>query len=101
MRPLPLASGCPTPLCKARNERDTQPKKTVDITPTWGEWGRVYQRLIRSSQHRDLAIKELTPDFARTMAAAEALKTIHAGLTDEQKATVKRVIAAELEKQGF
>lgn len=71
---------------------------TVDITPTWGEWGRVYRSLAESGECH--AIKELASDFAWGMAAAQALKTIRATLTEEQKAAVSRVIADELKKQG-
>lgn len=37
--------------------------KTIDITPTWGEWANLYRRLAESGEAN--AIRELRQDFAR------------------------------------
>ena len=75
------------------------PVTTVDITPTWGEWGRIYRRYAESGER--LAIKQLAKDFARAMSACEALKAINSSLTPEQRAQVDLTIKVELAKQGF
>jgi len=71
--------------------------KTIDITPTWGEWGNVYARLAESGETR--AVRALRPDLARALAAAQALKTLT--LTEEQTDTVSRILQQELTKQGY
>jgi hypothetical protein len=76
-----------------------QTPNTIDITPTWGEWANIYRLFAESGETR--AVRELRADFAKAMAAAAALNAIHANLTDEQAATVSKVIGAELSKQGF
>jgi len=78
---------------------DTIERVTIDITPTWGEWGNVYRRLAESGETN--AIRHLREDYARAMAAAQALQNIRATLTDEQHAVVAKTLADELTKQGF
>lgn len=71
----------------------------IDITPTWGEWGNTYRTFAESREVK--AIRHLREDFARAMAAAQALKNITALLTDEQATVVAKTMADELTKQGF
>ncbi|WP_374335433.1 hypothetical protein [Methyloversatilis sp.] len=73
--------------------------RTIDLTPTWGEWALLYKRLAESGE--SAAVRHLSPDFARMAASCEALKQISSTLTDEQQATVARVMAEELSKQGY
>lgn len=73
--------------------------KTIDITPTWGEWGNIYSRFAECGETK--AVRELRADFARAMAAAQALKAITDTLTEEQQATVSKAMTAELTKQGY
>lgn len=73
--------------------------ETIDFTPTWGEWANMYRRFAENSQGN--ACRELRPDFANAMAAAQALKEIRATLTAEQAESVSKTIAAELKKQGY
>ena len=71
--------------------------ETIDIAPTWGEWGNVYARLAENGQ--TAAIRYLRRDLARALAAAQALKALP--LTDEQQTLATRVMMEELVKQGF
>jgi hypothetical protein len=71
---------------------------TIDMTPTWGEWGNVYRRFAEGDAGI-AALRPLANDFAKAMAACQALSSID--LTDEQQAIVNRVMRAELVKQGF
>lgn len=71
----------------------------IDITPTWGEWGRLYSALAESGERK--ACRALREDFARAMAAAEVMRELRDTFTDEQAAIVARVLCDELRKQGF
>lgn len=73
--------------------------ETIDITPTWGEWGSVYIRLAESGEVD--VIRHLRPDLARALAAAEALKELMPTLTEEQSVKVSEVLTRELQKQGY
>lgn len=77
----------------------SQTPKTIDITPTWGEWANIYRRFAESGETR--AVRELRADFAKAMAAAAALNAIRSTFTDEQAETVSKTVVAELSKQGF
>ncbi|OIQ72192.1 hypothetical protein GALL_461880 [mine drainage metagenome] len=72
--------------------------ETIDLTPSWGEWGNLYRRFAESGEAK--AIKMLRPDFAKAMASAEAFKAIQKTLSDEQQKIVADVLARELGKQG-
>ena len=73
--------------------------ETIDFTPTWGEWANIYRRFAENGEAK--ACRELRPDFARAMAAAQALKEIRPTLTAAQAESVNKIIAAELKKQGY
>lgn len=73
--------------------------KTIDLTPSWGEWGNVYRRFAESGEVA--AIRHLAPDFARAMSACQALQDIMPSLTDEQQDVVSKMLTRELGKQGF
>ncbi len=73
--------------------------RTIDMTPTWGEFGNIYTRLAESKEVK--AIKGMHSEIARAMAAAQALQAITGTLTKEQSAIVAKTMAAELTKQGF
>lgn len=73
--------------------------KTIDITPTWGEWANLYRRLAESGEAN--AIRELRQDFARAFAAAQALQTIQSRLPDDLNELACKVVADEMKKQGF
>lgn len=75
------------------------PAGTIDITPTWGEWGIIYRRFAESGERK--AITALREDLARAMASCQALNVIGKTLTDEQRAIVSRVIVEELTKAGY
>jgi hypothetical protein len=72
---------------------------TIDLTPTWGEWGNIYRRLAESGERN--AVRGLAADFAKAMAACAALQAIRGTLTDDQHAVVARTMVDELTKQGF
>ena len=86
-----------TPSKTAAVIRATQ---TIDITPTWGEWGNIYRSIAeRSDQGK--ALKHLAPDLARALASCQALNAIRGTLTPAQEGTVAHVLAEELLKQGY
>jgi hypothetical protein len=73
--------------------------RTIDITPTWGEWGGIYARFAESGEIK--AIMGLRHDYARAFSYAQAFTKLLATLTDEQKTLADQIIAAEMTKQGF
>ncbi len=77
----------------------SQTANTIDITPTWGEWANIYRRLAETGETK--AVRELRADFAKAMAAAQALQAITGTLSDEQAGIVAKTMTAELTKQGF
>lgn len=74
--------------------------KEINLTPTWGEVGNVLWRMIESNEQQ--ALKLIRSEFARAMAAAEALKVLmDTPLTEEQKKLVSETLETELKKQGY
>ncbi|WP_019939745.1 hypothetical protein [Bordetella sp. FB-8] len=73
--------------------------RTINLTPTWGEWGNVYRRFAESGERK--AIVALREDFARAMASTQALQNILHTLSDAQQVKVEHTMAEELAKQGF
>ena len=73
--------------------------RTIDMTPTWGEWGNVYARFAESGEVA--AIKDLRRDLARALAGAQALQAINGMLTDAQQSVVNSIMTEELSKQGY
>lgn len=71
---------------------------TIDLTPTWGEWGNVYAQLAESGETK--AVKRLHTDFARAMAACQAFNELQNTLSPEQLAIATATMNAELVKQG-
>lgn len=74
----------------------------IDMTPTWGEWGNIYRRLAEGGA--GAALPPLARDFAKAMAACEALQTLNKSdrpLTAEQNSMVRQAMVAEMSKQGF
>jgi methanogenic corrinoid protein MtbC1 len=73
--------------------------KTIDITPTWGEFGKIYVAMAESKEVK--VIRGLRPEVAKAMAAAEALKVVQTTFTEEQHDLAASIIAKELKKQGY
>lgn len=73
---------------------------TIDLTPTWGEWGNIYRSIAERSDQSE-ALKHLAPDLARALASCQALNAIRGTLTQSQQETVVRVLTEELTKQGY
>lgn len=71
----------------------------IDLTPSWGQWGNIYARFAETGE--TAAVKELRKDFARAMAACQALQELGNTLSDEQKTVIASVMARELAVQGF
>lgn len=71
----------------------------IDVTPTWGEFGRMYVHLAESQEVK--VIRGLRPEVAKAMAAAEALKAVQSTFTEEQHRLASKVMTAELKKQGY
>ncbi|VFR81107.1 hypothetical protein ISE1_2702 [plant metagenome] len=74
------------------------PKRTIDLTPSWGEWANIYRRFAESGQCN--AIKALRKDHARMAAFAAALCAIKHDLPPELSARVDAAYREELAKQG-
>lgn len=70
---------------------------TVDLTPSWGEFGLLYARFAESGERTVVA--KLRHDHAVAMAAAEALKQLEESLSPEQLKLRDQVIARELALQ--
>ncbi|EGQ60818.1 hypothetical protein GGI1_02807 [Acidithiobacillus sp. GGI-221] len=71
----------------------------IDVTPTWGEFGRMYVHLAESQEVK--VIRGLRSEIAKAMAAAEALKAVQGTFTEEQCSLAARVMTNELKKQGY
>lgn len=81
-------------------KNDTPPKiESINITPTWAEVMLIYTRLAESGEKS--AARSLRPEMARVAAAAQALQEILPTLSEEQSATIAKVMAAELSKMGY
>jgi hypothetical protein len=48
--------------------------KTIDMTPTWREWGIMYARLAETGERK--ACAAMRPDLLKALTAAEALSTL-------------------------
>ncbi len=83
----------------SQNNRATPQDVNIDLAPSWGEWGNIYRRFAESGEAK--VIRNLRQDFAKAMAAAEALKAIQKTLSDEHQKIVSDVFVRELGKQGF
>lgn len=73
--------------------------KTIDMTPTWGEWANIYGRLAECGEVK--AVRPLRPDLARACAAAQALQAIQSKLPDDLNELACKIVAEEMKKQGF
>jgi hypothetical protein len=71
----------------------------IDLTPTWGAFGNLYRHF--AEEGNAAALRELRPELAKALAAAQALQAIRATLTDEQAETVAKTLALELARQGY
>ncbi|WP_034637680.1 hypothetical protein, partial [Desulfovibrio cuneatus] len=72
---------------------------TIDLTPTWGEWGNVFFVLAASGDEK--TIHPLRRDLAYALSAAEALKSISNTLTIDQRNQMDATLRVEMQKQGF
>lgn len=73
--------------------------RTIDLTPTWGEWGNIFWRFAECAETK--ALKHLRMDFARAMAGCQAFQVIQGSLGEEQRAIADAAFSAELLKQGI
>ena len=80
--------------------QNEQTPNTIDMTPTWGEWGRTAKWFLQ--QGDTAALLRLWPDIARALAGMEALKALQKqDLTLAQLETIQGVMCLELFKQGI
>jgi len=70
---------------------------TIDLTPSWGDFGLLYARLAESGEREALA--RLRPDLAKAAAAAQALLELGDSLTQEQSKQRDAIMRRELAKQ--
>lgn len=80
----------------AASERDV---RTIDLTPTWGEIGKLVCTLVKSSEQA--ALETIWPEAARAFALAAGLKAIYDELPAELKAKANEVVEVEMNKQGY
>lgn len=73
--------------------------QTIDLTPTWGEIGRIYVRLAESGETK--AAGAMRSEVARAFAASQALLAIQSDLPDDLRERAARVVDEEMAKQGF
>lgn len=73
--------------------------RTIDLTPTWMQFGVIYERLATSGQHK--ALDKLRPELMKAMACAEAMSTVLKELPDELKEKVEGIIRGSLEDVGL
>lgn len=73
--------------------------KTIDLTPTWGEWANIYSRLAECGEME--AVRQLRADLARACAAAQALQAIQTKLPADLNETACQIVEQEMKKQGF
>lgn len=67
---------------------------TIDLTPSWGEVGKLYFRLVESGE--TAAARAMRPDIAKALAAAEALRAVMDTLSEAQMTIVTRTMNDEL-----
>lgn len=72
---------------------------TIDMTPTWGEWGNIYRRFAESGECE--AVRQLRADHARMCAAAQALRNVMDTFDGAQMAITSQTMADELAKAGY
>jgi hypothetical protein len=73
--------------------------RTINVAPTWGEWGKIFYLLAVSGERT--RVEGLRPDFAKAMAVTQAFHAIQDSLTEEQQEKANAVFRAEMAKQGF
>ena len=76
--------------------KPTTTRKTIDITPTWGEIGLLMTRLALSNERA--ALKAGQGEIARAYGMAEALSDVWGDLTEAQRAKAGAIIEAEAAK---
>lgn len=73
--------------------------RTIDVAPTWGEWGNIFYRFAVSGERK--IVESLHPDLAKALSAAQAFSAIQASLDVVQLDEATTVFHAEMAKQGF
>lgn len=72
--------------------------RVIDLTPTWGEIGRLFCNLAKSNEQE--ALRHILPEAARAFALAEGMKAVYDDLPLDLKDKVSNIVSAELKKQG-
>lgn len=72
---------------------------TLHHTPTWGEKGVTYARLVATGETRSLEC--MKRDLANAMAMAEAYAAIRDALPPNLQLQSGRIYRDELDKQGY
>ncbi len=73
--------------------------RTIDFTPTWGEWGNLFYRFALCGEQD--VLKKMHPDMAKAFALTEAFKAVLTSLSPEQILKAEAVIEVEMQKQGL
>jgi hypothetical protein len=72
---------------------------TVDVTPTWGEIGRIYENLAKTSEHK--ALEPLHREKSRAFAMAQGLSVIWGTLTPGQQKLANDAMEDDMRVQGY
>lgn len=70
--------------------------ETIDMSPSWGEWGILYLRLAYSNEQK--AIRHLQPDMAQCFATMQAYNKLVGTLPPELYAQFEAIRLEELAK---
>ena len=73
--------------------------RVIDLTPTWGEIGRLFCNLAKSNEQE--ALRHILPEAARAFALAEGMKAVYDDLPLGLKDKVSKIVSVELNKQGY
>ncbi|MGP1667809.1 MAG: hypothetical protein ACTS5I_18305 [Rhodanobacter sp.] len=73
--------------------------RTIDLTPTWGEWANIYGRFAECGEVK--AVRELRQELARACAAAQALQVIQTKLPGDLNELACKIVGEEMKKQGY
>jgi hypothetical protein len=71
--------------------------KTIDITPTWSEWGNIYRRFAESGETN--VTRGLAKDVKNVFAMAQGFVAIESSLTDQQRTAFNDAYQLAMESQ--
>ena len=73
--------------------------RAIDLTPTWGEIGRIYLQLVQDGNQAPL--EGMRTEVARAFAFAQFVTEVHSVLPEVLKNKLSEVVCRELTKMGY